>query len=465
MLLKKLSIKDNLIKIIKLSFPLILTNASLELMIVFDSIMLGKFNTEHLAYYSLSNSTFSLILEICFGLLIGTLVLSSEAFGRKDLSKCVNILKRSIPYALLVSLFAMAFCGLGEVIFKISGQDIKTSMETGRILMIMGLTMPAILVYTTHVYFLESIEQVKIPMIIAFISNVINIFFNWVFIYGHFGFKGYGAIGCAISTVITIYISLLLIILYIKHSEKIKKYFSKNHDDKSTIKKQKEIGYAVGFSMGLEEISITLLFLIIGRIGTNELSIFGIYYTIICILFMASRGIGQASAILIAASQGKKDYKKTLLSSFNTLNLAICINLLCILAINLSSNHIYKFYTNDNIILEQLIKFTPLFTVGLLFDSLQTTLATVLRGRGETWFLSYLQFGISNFIMLPLAYILAINFGMKIEGILISYLVTTFILFTTQLARFLYLYKKDIENKLVYRLLSKFNIKPNIFKF
>ncbi len=463
--IKKLCIRDNFIKILKLSIPLILTGASLELMGITDSIMLGRFDTKELAYYTLSNSIFYLILEICLGLLLGTLILSSEAFGKKKFSKCGCILKRSIPYAIFISLISIIICSQGTYIFGLTKQTYLVAKKSGEILSIMGLITPAMLIYGCYIYFLDSIEQVKIPMIISFITNILNIICNWIFIYGAFGFEPMGAIGCAISTLISSYLSLIIIITHSKQNKHILKFIRKAKINNKDMKRQKELGYAAGISMGLEETSITLLFIIIGWIGTNELSIFGIYYTIICILFMMSRGIGQAAAIMIGAYHGKKNYHASFMSGTNSLVISIIINLLFIIIIYQFSHHIYGFYTTDKIIYNTLISLTPIFLCGLLFDSIQTTLANILRGRGETWFLSYIQFGISNFIMLPTAYILAISYHLGLKGILISYAITTTMLFCAQITRFIYLHKKDINNSILRRILYRLKIHNKFYSF
>ena len=73
-----------------------------------DTIMVGEYSTDQLAYLNLGASTFIMLyLVVAVGLLIGTLVHTADAYGRGDQQECGRVLGRSIPYSLGIGVFLM----------------------------------------------------------------------------------------------------------------------------------------------------------------------------------------------------------------------------------------------------------------------------------------------------------------------------------------------------------------------
>ena len=70
------------------------------------------------------------------------------------------------------------------------------------------------MVFASFKQFLEGVGNTKVAMAIIITSNAINVVFNWLFIYGHWGFPEMGAAGAGLATLISRVLTPVLIIVY-----------------------------------------------------------------------------------------------------------------------------------------------------------------------------------------------------------------------------------------------------------
>ena len=67
---------------------------------------------------------------------------------------------------------------------------------------------------------LRSLQDVKLSLWIYTVSFFTNIFFNYVFIFGHFGFPRMGIVGAALGTVMARGVEVALVMIYLKNMRK-----------------------------------------------------------------------------------------------------------------------------------------------------------------------------------------------------------------------------------------------------
>lgn len=89
---------------------------------------------------------------------------------------------------------------------------------------IVGLSALPLMIYQTYKQFIEGFSIMKPAMIIALLANVINIFGNWILIFGKLGFPALGLAGAAWSTFISRVFMASAMIIYVMKNEKFKDY-------------------------------------------------------------------------------------------------------------------------------------------------------------------------------------------------------------------------------------------------
>ena len=117
------TIRDQVISLTKLAAPIVLARAGWMFMGVVDTIMVGRFSTTELAYQSLGNNMISIAFVPMMGLLLGTLIISSNLFGQRRYSEIGAVWRRSLPYAFALGMIIFALAMMAEPILLATGQS------------------------------------------------------------------------------------------------------------------------------------------------------------------------------------------------------------------------------------------------------------------------------------------------------------------------------------------------------
>ena len=199
----------------RLAGPVIVARASIMLMGLVDTVMVGRYATHELGYMAMGNILWGTLLVTCGGLLIGTLVFTANAYGAGNDKECGQVWRRSLPYAVLLGLVGTLLCALAEPALLQFGQTRELAHEGGKVALILGVGLPFTTAYMACASFLEGIKRPVAGIVVMIAANVVNIVANWMLIFGNFGAPELGAEGSAWATTIMRAISLSLIAGYI----------------------------------------------------------------------------------------------------------------------------------------------------------------------------------------------------------------------------------------------------------
>ena len=162
-MLKELIIKD-VQRIAKLSFPITTAFVAMGIMGIVDTMIVGNYNTDQLAYIGLANSIFVVLFTIPIGLLQGVLIKSSQKFGARKFQSCGKIFNEGRKYALWLGLIFTLIGIHGEKILLLLGQEPEMAANAGKVLRIFVFSIPFILIYVNANFFLQSIKRPYVAM-------------------------------------------------------------------------------------------------------------------------------------------------------------------------------------------------------------------------------------------------------------------------------------------------------------
>ena len=169
-----------------------------------DTVMLGQLNETALSASAAATQVHSLFQFMSMGMGMGASVLIARYWGAGDLPSLRKTLSLMYRCCLVISMIFTAVMGLapGRVIALLT-PDAGAIAEGVRYLY---WALPCFFLFgmsTTTTIVLRNLKQMHIPLIVSIGAFFINVFFNWVFIFGKLGAPAMGVAGAALGTLIS----------------------------------------------------------------------------------------------------------------------------------------------------------------------------------------------------------------------------------------------------------------------
>ena len=367
-----------------------LTQLGASLVGLFDTIMVGHYATADLAAVSFSNAIFFTIMVFAMGMLMGLTPLVGYEVGKREGLKNEKLrLKNEEIGKLFYNGFVVAI-GLSVVMCLILGsvypfldkfgQDPEVIEAARGYFLLMTISIVPFLFFCLQKQFLEGLGNTWVAMLITFAMNILNIFLNWMLIFGHCGFAPMGATGAGIATLISRTLMPLCFFAVIAGHRQWKAYLKGNRTNKDVMARLIKIGTPIGMQTFLETFTFTLSFVLIGWISKEALGAHQIANQIADLTFMLAIGIGAATTIRVSHQLGKGDLEAVRMASNASIHLCLLMNTIGA-GLMIGLRHIIPcLFTDDPEVIK--IASTLILCAGLFqyADGMQCVGAAMLRG-------------------------------------------------------------------------------------
>ncbi len=398
-------------EVFNLSWPVIIARSGMMAMAFVDAVMVGRFSTLELAYLSIGLILFMPVFLVLLGMVFGTLVMTSTAFGAENYSECGAVWRRSIPYSVFLGLFGFVIAFFGEELLRFGGQQNDMAKQGGQVMFYLGLGLPAYLVTVTSQLFLEGIKQPKIAVTMLIIANLFNIVFNWVFVYGHFGIASLGAEGSAIATAIVRWLLAIALVTYIWFMP-CNSIYAVRRAPKMEFRlwsDQRRVGYSSAVSIGGESIAFSVIGLFAGWLGEVSLAAYSIAHNLIAMAFMVSLGVASATVVRVGVARGQGNKEEMRMAGWTGLGVNTFFMIIIGFAFMLFSEFLAKAYTNDPVVSVLAAPLIVLCGIIVITDGGQAVMVNALRGSGGIWAPALIQNLAFILVMVPMGWWFAIN--------------------------------------------------------
>ena len=187
-----------------LMLPMILQNFVTFSMSMADTFMVGVLGETALAAVTMANSPFYVMQLMIFGVQSGMSVLVAQYHGRGD-QEAIN---RVMGIALFVSttitglLAITAFC-IPEQIMRVLTNNADLVAPGAAYTRYVGFSYFFSAISGVYIAAQRSTENPRLGAVLLTVSGALNIFLNWVLIYGKLGAPGLGCAGAAVATLIS----------------------------------------------------------------------------------------------------------------------------------------------------------------------------------------------------------------------------------------------------------------------
>jgi len=444
-------------QIARLSGPIVVGNTAVLAMEVVDTIMVGRFDTLELAFQGIASIIVFPMLICGIGFMQSTQVAVSNAYGADDLPACGRALWLSLPFAIGLGLVGMLLCLAGEPILLALGQDADIAKGGGEVIAILGLALPAMLLGVGLAVFLDGLGRPVAGMVMILLANVVNVFANWVLIYGNLGFEAMGATGSAWATVMTrwLFVPAMMVCIAVlvdrrafgldRAWSRVTSAFSieamANFWRDSAF--QRKLGSAFAAGMLVEAFAFEALTIYAGWLGPDELAAYSIAFRVLGLIFMVSLGIAISTGVRVGIANGRGDMRDVAIASWVGLAFNFVAASIVGLLVALNAAFIAGLFTTDVTLIPLIVPVIVLCGIMIPFDGGQVVAVRALRGRGDAWIPTALHAFSYGVIMLPLTWYLAIPLGRGLPGLFEGAIIASIISVSLQCVRIAMLSRAD----------------------
>lgn len=237
--------KDSLNRsILRLAIPNIISNITVPLLGLVDMVLMG--HQDSIAYIGaigLGGTIFSVMYSIFSFMRAGTTGFTAQAYGANDRAEIAYSLYRSLCIALIATVLVLSLqCPVEWLSMKLLHGSNEVLAHTATYFRVRIWAAPAVLcLYAFNGWYI-GMQNTTIPMVIAILTNVVNIILSVIFV----NFMGMGVSGVALGTVIAQYCGLVTAIIFLfakfryhlipirrvilLQSDKLKRFFQVNAD-------------------------------------------------------------------------------------------------------------------------------------------------------------------------------------------------------------------------------------------
>lgn len=405
---------------LRVAIPIILSQLGGGIVQLVDTFMVSRLGTIELAAVSFANAVFIVGFVFVNGILQGATPLIGQAFVRQEKEKITELFQNSVLIAFFLSIIIVILMYSISLIMHRMGQVSEIVILAIPYYRILVWSLIPFLFYTACKQFLEGLGNTKVAMIITITANVVNIIFNYLLIFGKYGFPELGVYGAGVSTFISRLIMPVMFLLFLRfHAQwwSFCRNFRWRLFSRKGINELLAIGLPIAGHILLEVSAFALSGIMVGWLGAAPLAGHQIAQNMSHLVFMVVLGISAATTIRISHQYGVRDFKALKMAANASVHLCLLINIITGSLLVIFRYQIAGFFSLDPVVVN--IGAQLLIMVGIfqLSDGLQAVGAGVLRGLTDVKkpmlyaFISYIC------INLPVGYLLAFVFKMGAVGV------------------------------------------------
>ncbi len=408
---------------------------------VADSIMTGRLGATQLAAVSLAGTVVMNVLVMGIGLSVGLTPISGNFWAKNNFKSVAHYFQNSLlvnfSASLLLTLLLFAFLPFLYMI----GQPKEVLDITGTYYTLIALSVIPFMIFLAFKQFMEGTGNTKISMNITLLANALNIVLNYFLIFGKFGFPKMGIDGAGLATLISRIFMPIAFWYVMSKNNLYKKYFLFFRKAHFSIKKQIElikIGLPISGQMSLEFLSLSMITVMMGWMGTNSLAANQIAQTMISLTFMITNGIAAASTILVSHAYGEKNIENVRKYGFVGMHISLAVMSIAGLIFFFFGEQIAMLFTTSPEVIKISGKIFIVVAIFEIFDGLQVTALGALRGIMDVNRAMLYAIISYTLISIPFAYLAGFVFKWGEMGLMSGFafgLLTASVLFITRFNR------------------------------
>lgn len=405
--------------VLAIAVPVMVQSGITQFVSLLDNLMVGRIGTEEFGGVAIANQLIFVFNLCIFGGLSGAGIFSAQFSGKNDVDGMRHVLRFKLYFVIAASVLGILILHFfGSPLISLflhegseEGDLVKTLNFGLDYLKIMLMGLPLYAVSQCYASSLKETGETFIPMIGSGTAVLVNLAFNYILIFGKFGFPVMGVKGAAIATVLSRVVELAIIAIWAHTHTKRFGFFSKLYSSFRVpkaltfdiIKKGSPLMFnELLWSMGMS--TLTACYSMRGLATVNALNISSTVSNLFNVVFMA---IGSSIAIIVGnlLGAGKFEEARDTDRKIITMSVLGCFIFGSLLAV--SAKYIPNLYETTDEVKSLATSFLLICAVSMPFNAFTHGCYFTLRSGGQTKITMAFDSCFVWVICIPLAYCLA----------------------------------------------------------
>jgi MATE family multidrug resistance protein len=405
---------------LKLAFPLAIGQVSQMLLGVADTVMIGRLGVTELAVLTFANSLFYVPFVFGIGILTSVSVFTAGAAGSGDEAAGRASCRHGVYLATVLGLLLFGLMALVSVNLGLFHQPPEVEERTGAYFRIIMASMVPGLMSMALKNHADALDRPWPPFWIFLWGVALNVFLNWVMIFGKLGCPAMGIEGAAWATFISRTAILVGMFVWLYRGKGMRKW-TPFHWFKppvlSEIRKFLGIGFPASIQMICEVSAFSIAGLMMGRFGQTAMAAHQVALMCAATAFMIPLGLSMALSVRIGSAAGAGQEERLRKIAVSGWWLGAGYALIGALFFMIFGSWLASLFIDEQPVIRLAASILVVVGVFQIFDSLQVGSVAMLRGLHDTRMPALIGFFAYWIVGLPVAVLLSEKFGLGAVGV------------------------------------------------
>jgi MATE family multidrug resistance protein len=375
--------------------------------------MVAKLGHEELAAVGISNSIFFLLAIFPMGVTMAFSAITGMLHGNKKTSLYHYFVKDSFISTIILSVFISVIISLIIRNFEWINQPENVTQISKPYFTLLNWSLMPMLIFLFAKNVSDGFSYTKGGMFVTISALCLNIFLNWVLIYGNLGFNAYGVNGAGYATIISrVYMGISMFIILFRSSNTPLQFseFITSLSRSSRInffRKIIRLGFPSGLQYFFEVAAFAGAAVMAGWLGAKELAAHQLAITIASFTYMFAGGIAAGGSICVAKSFGNKNLNHVKKYGEASWQIGFIVMSFFAIIFLLFNHSLAQLFSDKEEIIKMGAHLLVIAAIFQLSDGIQAISVALLRGITDVKLPSFFIFIAYWIIAIPLGYVLS----------------------------------------------------------
>lgn len=435
-------------QLVYFTLPMLFANLLQALYSIVDAIWVGRLiGYEAFAAVSATVPLIFLLVSAIIGLTMSTNILVGLAYGSKNMNYLRRVLSNSFISTFLICLVISL---LGIIFSKPllhllnTPESLKPYAHIFLIITLVGMIFLFGFNWVSAI--LRGLGDSKTPLILLIYSTILNILFVPVLIIGVGPIPKLGVAGAALGTVLSSFVMLIFAYVFVLRKHPLLNIHIWDFTlDMEITKKIFLIGIPISFQMIVISLSGILIVSLVNTFGPEVTAAYGIGLRLDQLSLLPAMAIGMSVSSMASQNLGAQKYDRVKELFYLSVAASLLLSFFFFILIYGFPGMVSSIFTKEQSVIAYAVEYIRTVSFTYFLFSIIFVLQGIVRGAGDTMYMSLFTFISVVLIRYPLALILAKS-SLKEKGIWVGILVSAIL---GLLMNYLYYESGRWKNKIV----------------